>query len=88
MEKSFEFVSLCPNCGQPTRHDAYSYAELRTLLGAGAPIEAYCMACDQVWPTSRKERVEIARRLAAEEILSPLRPRAVRAHVVSRQRAR
>ena len=80
MEKSFDFVSLCPECGHGKPQEGYTYARLRTLLGAGAPIEAYCVTCDEVWPIARGERVEIARRLGAEENMSPLRPRTVRPH--------
>ena len=84
MEELLDFVSPCPACGHARPQDGYTYAGLRTLLGAGAPIEAYCVTCDEIWPVARGQRIEIARRLAVEETISPLRPRVVRPHRVLR----
>ena len=83
MDESFDFMSLCPRCGHTKLQQAYTYAELRTLLGTGEPIEAYCITCDEVWPIASRERTGIARQLAAEEYRSPLRPRAVRPEPVA-----
>lgn len=84
MQGSFDFVSLCPKCGQAKLQHGYTYAELRTVLGAGDLIEAHCATCDEVWSISRRQRVEIARQIGAEETMSPLRPRAVRPHEILR----
>jgi hypothetical protein len=42
--------------------------ELRQLLDSGAEITAHCSHCDETWPVSTEERVDIAR------VLSKTRP--------------
>jgi len=43
----------------------FAREELLQLLRSGAEIEAYCSSCDQAWPISVEERVDLARALNA-----------------------
>jgi hypothetical protein len=40
---------------------SFTKANLRRLLDAGHPIEAYCVMCDQFWALSVRERLQLAK---------------------------
>jgi hypothetical protein len=54
------FASTCPACGQQRLQHAYTRRALTRLLESSQIIDAYCVACDVVWPVSARERVVIA----------------------------
>jgi len=56
MTKSVSFFSICPACGQQQLQLAYTRRALFRLLKTGNIIDAYCLACDVVWPVSAQER--------------------------------
>ena len=62
-EEPVPFVSVCPRCTRLQPQRGYSRAALHRLLGAGYPVEAYCVMCDQVWPISAPERAALGREL-------------------------
>jgi hypothetical protein len=47
----------------------YDRNSLLRLLNGGYPVEAYCVACDEYWPISIKERVALGA-AAIEEAVS------------------
>ena len=50
------FMSRCPKCGDRRLQEGYTHRMLRGLLNTQAKIEAYCNACDEIWPISGLER--------------------------------
>ena len=79
MSEVVVFVSTCPSCKREQPQDAFTVAELARLLNSGHPIEAYCVPCDEFWPISVRQRVELGEVVAAtctsmsaskEEVLS------------------
>ena len=52
MTKPVSFFSTCPACGQQQLQLAYTRRALLSLLKTGNIIDAYCLACDVVWPVS------------------------------------
>ena len=54
--RAINFVSTCPVCGQQRVQYAYTRRALVRLLQKGQIVEAYCGACDVVWPASAQER--------------------------------
>ena len=65
MTQAIVFVSTCPSCRREQPQDAFSVADLLRLLNGGYPIEAYCVPCDEFWPISLKERVELGEAVTA-----------------------
>ena len=65
MTKPFHFFSTCPTCGQQQPQLAYTRSALFRLLESGCIIDAYCLACDVVWPVSAQERNLVATAIAA-----------------------
>ena len=63
-EESVPFLSWCPGCGYPRLQLGHSLDGLLCLLDAELPVNAYCLACDLVWPIESRERAAIARGLA------------------------
>jgi len=59
MSQAIVFASTCPRCERAQVQDTFTVADLMTLLYGGYPIEAYCAICDEFWPVSIKERVEL-----------------------------
>jgi hypothetical protein len=51
--------SRCPRCMRE-QTQSFSKANLRRLLDAGYPIDAYCVMCDQFWAVSIRERLQLA----------------------------
>ena len=64
-EESVPFLSWCSGCRHPRLQVGYSLEGLLCRLDAEMPIDAYCLACDLVWPIGSRERAAIARGLAA-----------------------
>jgi hypothetical protein len=60
MNQRVSFFSTCPVCGQRQPQFAYRRRALLTLLKTGNIIDAYCLACDVVWPVSAEERNSVA----------------------------
>jgi hypothetical protein len=44
--------------------DGYSRSDLRRLLNAGEPIEAWCQQCGKTWNFTDQERAGVAKGLA------------------------
>jgi len=51
-------------CGQQQLQLAYKRRALFSLLNSGNIIDAYCVACDVVWPISAQERNSVATAIA------------------------
>lgn len=62
---SIPFASTCPKC-RVRRSQRGNRGALERLLDHGHPIEAFCEVCDQYWPVSLRERVELATDIAAQ----------------------
>jgi hypothetical protein len=56
-------LSECPKCGEDRIQHGHDEEELIEQLETGAPIRAYCMACDEHWDIPTVERADIARAL-------------------------
>ena len=56
MLKRVRFVSTCPVCGEEQLQLAYTRRALLRLLENANIIDAYCLACDVVWPVNVQER--------------------------------
>ena len=67
--KPVGFRSMCPKCAQMRPQRGYDRNSLQRLLNGGYPVEAYCVACDEYWPISIKERVALGA-AAIEEAVS------------------
>jgi hypothetical protein len=67
MKKCVSFFSTCPVCGQQQLQVAYRRGALVNLLKTGNVIDAYCLACDVVWPVSAQERTSVVAAIAAGE---------------------
>jgi hypothetical protein len=65
MTKLVSFFSTCPACGQQQLQLAYTRRALLRLLESGNMIDAYCLACDVVWPVNAQERNLVATAIAA-----------------------
>jgi hypothetical protein len=70
MTKPLPFFSLCPVCGQQQLQLAYTRRALLGLVPSGNIIDAYCLACDVVWPVSAQERILLARAIAAVGLIA------------------
>ena len=57
--KPVGFRSMCPKCAEMRPQRGYDRNSLLRLLNGGYPVEAYCVACDEYWPISIKERVAL-----------------------------
>jgi len=57
--KPVGFRSVCPKCAEMRPQRGYDRNSLLRLLNGGYPVEAYCVACDEYWPISIKERVAL-----------------------------
>jgi len=66
MNQRVSFFSTCPVCGQQQLQLAYRRRALVNLLKTGNIIDAYCLACDVVWPVSAGERNSVAAVIAAD----------------------
>jgi len=64
MTKLVSFFSTCPACGQQQPQLAYTRRALLRLLESGNIIDAYCLACDVVWPVNAQERNLVATAIA------------------------
>jgi hypothetical protein len=67
MSQPITFISTCPTCGHQQLQDGYTHAALVRLLERGRIIEAYCLACDVLWPISPEERAAMARAIVSEQ---------------------
>ena len=67
--KPVGFRSMCPKCAEIPPQRGYDRNSLLRLLNGGYPVEAYCVACDEYWPISIKERVALGA-AAIEEAVS------------------
>jgi hypothetical protein len=65
MTKLVSFFSTCPACGQQQLQLAYTRRALLKLLESGNIIDAYCLACDVVWPVTAQERNLVVAAIAA-----------------------
>ena len=65
MTKTIPFFSKCPVCGQQQLQRAYTRRALLRLLESVNIIDAYCLACDVVWPVSAQERNLVVTAIAA-----------------------
>jgi hypothetical protein len=68
MTKPVTFFSTCPACGQQQLQVAYTRRALVRLLKTGNIIDAYCLACDVVWPVSAQERSLAVAAIAAGQL--------------------
>jgi hypothetical protein len=75
MTKRVSFFSICPACGQHQLQLAYTRRALVSLLTTGNIIDAYCLACDVVWPVSAQERNAVAIAIAAGQLSAIPLPR-------------
>jgi hypothetical protein len=66
MSRHVRFLSKCPVCGQQQLQLAYTRRALLKLLYTGNVIDAYCLACDVVWPVNSQERHLVATAIAPE----------------------
>ena len=57
--KLFGFRSMCPKCAEMRPQRGYDRNSLLRLLNGGYPVEAYCVACEEYWPISVKERAAL-----------------------------
>ena len=67
MLKRVRFLSTCPVCGEQQLQLAYTRRALMRLLESGNIIDAYCLACDVVWPVNVQERNEVATGMVAAQ---------------------
>jgi hypothetical protein len=67
MSRRVSFHSTCPVCRQQQLQLTYTRRALASLLRTGNIIDAYCLACDVVWPISAQERNSVAAAVAAGE---------------------
>jgi hypothetical protein len=76
MTKPVSFFATCPACGQQQLQLAYTRRALLSLLKTANIIDAYCLACDVVWPVSARERNLVVAAIAAGQLgaTSPRRP--------------
>lgn len=74
MTKPVSFFSTCPVCGQQQLQLAYTRRALFSLLKTGNAIDAYCLACDVVWPVSARERNLVVAAIAAAQLGATLTP--------------
>jgi hypothetical protein len=58
------FVETCPSCKRAQLQNALTRGALERLLNRGYPVEAYCIACDELWTISIQKRVEIIETIA------------------------
>ena len=65
MTRSIPFLATCPACGQAQVQRAYTRRALVRLLENRRIIDAYCVACDLVWPLSAQERNVVTTAIAA-----------------------
>ena len=68
MGKPVSLFSTCPVCGQQQLQLAYTRRALLSLLKTGNIIDAYCLACDVVWPVSARERNLMVAAIAAAQL--------------------
>lgn len=68
MTKPISFFSTCPACGQQQLQLAYTRRALLSLLKTGNIIDAYCLACDVVWPVSAQERSLMSAAIAGGQL--------------------
>jgi hypothetical protein len=66
--KPVSFFSTCPACGQRQLQLAYTRRALLSLLETANIIDAYCLACDVVWPVSARERNLVVAAIAAGQL--------------------
>src|SRR6516225_8922236 len=66
--KRVRFVSTCPVCGAQRLQLAYTRRALLRLLENANTIDAYCLACDVVWPVNVQERNLVAAAIAAGQL--------------------
>lgn len=62
---SVPFTATCLKCQQQVVQHGYSRVVLFGFLDMLHPIDAYCPACDELWPISLDERHAIGASLAA-----------------------
>jgi hypothetical protein len=75
MRQAIVFVSMCPNCKGQQLQDAFAVEDLVRLLNGGYPLEAYCVPCDEFWPLSVEERIELIEVVGADcKQTPPLNP--------------
>ena len=75
MTRPVSFFSTCPTCGQQQLQLAYTRRALLRLLESGNIIDAYCLACDVVWPVSAQERNLVVAAIAAGPLGATPTPR-------------
>ena len=68
MLKRIRFLSTCPVCGEQQLQLAYTRRELLRLLENANIIDAYCLACDVVWPVNIQERNLVATTIAVAQL--------------------
>jgi len=66
--KYVSFLSACPICGKQQLQLSYTRGELLRLLRNANIIDAYCLACDVVWPVTVQERNSVAEAMAAGQL--------------------
>lgn len=59
MNEAVVFASVCPVCKCEQVQYAFNVISLHRLLRGGHPIDAYCETCDEVWPVSAEQRIEL-----------------------------
>ena len=71
--KPVGFRSMCPKCAQMRPQRGYDRNSLLRLLNGGYPVEAYCVACEEYWPISIKERAALGAAAIAETVSASTR---------------
>jgi hypothetical protein len=59
------FVVTCPQCKREQLQHGFTITDLMGSLYDGAPIDAHCGSCEQVWAISRQKRSELGEVVAA-----------------------
>jgi hypothetical protein len=67
MDESVCFTATCPKCRHQRPQEGFTRRALLTSLRAGRLIEAYCVACEELWPIAAPERALLARELFATD---------------------
>jgi hypothetical protein len=67
MKRHIAFLSTCPSCGHPRLQAGYTRGLLRRLIDIDHVIEAYCLACDALWPISTQERAVLCKAVTPDQ---------------------
>jgi len=72
--RPFTFNSICTACGHERVQNFYTRRDLLSLIEKAQAIDAYCGACDVVWPLNARERDVMSRAITAEQTTLSMMP--------------